>query len=128
MPDNPILKKLQIKSGQRGIILNAPESYQSVLVQLPQDVDVAEALEGQFDFIHYFVTQKAELERQAPELKAAMKPKGMLWVSYPKGKALPTDLNRDIIRATLESSGLGLRAVSLVAIDDVWSALRLKIE
>jgi len=126
--ENPILKKLYVKSGQRGIVLNAPESYRTVLAELPKDVEVSDVQEGKFDFIHYFVTEKAELERRIPEIKARMKPKGMLWVSYPKGKLLPTDLNRDIIRESVESMGLGLKAVSLVAIDEVWSALRFKIE
>ena len=44
---------------------------------------------------------------------------------HPKGKALPTDLNRDIVRVTLEP--LGLEVVSQVAIDETWSALRAKI-
>ena len=85
MTENPILKKLQIKSGQRGIVLNAPESYRPVLAELPDGVEIAEALEEKLDFIHYFVTEKDELELRAPGLKAALKPKGMLWVSYPKG-------------------------------------------
>ena len=128
MTENSTLKKLQIKCGQRGIVISAPESYQPVLTELLKTADVSDVLAGQFDFIHYFVTQKAELERKAPELKASMKTKGMLWISYPKGKLLPTDLNRDIIRESVESMGLGLKAVSLVAIDEVWSALRFKIE
>ena len=40
-------------------------------------------------------------------------------------KALPTDLNRDIVRVTLEP--LGLETVIQVAIDETWSALRAKV-
>jgi hypothetical protein len=47
-----------------------------------------------------------------------------VWISYPKGKALQTDLNRDIVRVTLVP--LGLEVVSQVAIDETWSALRAK--
>lgn len=49
----------------------------------------------------------------------------MLWVSYPKGEAIPTDLNRYIVRTTHD--GVGLEVVSQVAIDDTWSALRAKV-
>ncbi len=124
MSENEILAKLRVKSGQRAIILGAPESYGPVLAALPQGVEVASALEGQFDFIHYFVAQKAEVERKVPQLKAAMKPGGILWISYPKGSAVPTDLKRDILREVVE--GFGLKAVSMVAIDDVWAAMRFK--
>lgn len=125
MTESPVLAKLRVKGGQRALILGAPESYRSVLAALPEGVQVAEGLEGKFDFIHYFVTNKAELERRTPELKAAMKPEAILWVSYPKGTAIPTDLKRDIVREALER--MGLKAVAQVAIDDVWSALRFKI-
>jgi hypothetical protein len=45
-------------------------------------------------------------------------------VSYPKGKALGTDLNRDIAAALLHA--FGLEGIFQVAIDDTWSALRFK--
>ena len=45
-------------------------------------------------------------------------------MSYPKTKGLQTEVNRDILREMLLP--LGLEAVSIVAIDEVWSALRFK--
>jgi hypothetical protein len=64
------------------------------------------------------------LLRDGPAWRQALKPNGLLWVSYPKGKAMPTDLNRDVVRVTVQQ--VGLDTVSQVAIDDTWSALRLK--
>ena len=125
MNHNAVLAKLRMKSGQRAIIIGAPDSYKPVLAAIPEGVEVAETLEGQFDFIQGFVTQKGDAERQAPALKAAMKRGALLWVSYPKGKSIPTDLNRDILYAAL--ANFGLQAIANVAVDDVWSALRFKI-
>jgi ribosomal protein L25 (general stress protein Ctc) len=49
----------------------------------------------------------------------------VLWVSYPKGASKANaDINRDTIRKYAQT--LGLTTVSLIAVDDVWSALRLK--
>jgi hypothetical protein len=49
----------------------------------------------------------------------------MLWVTYPKGTSkAKVDVNRDSLREY--DLTIGLQAVSLLAIDDVWSALRLK--
>lgn len=50
---------------------------------------------------------------------------GILWICYPKGTAkTATDLNRDNLRLHLLDKGL--EAVAMIAIDDTWSAMRLK--
>jgi hypothetical protein len=46
----------------------------------------------------------------------------VLWVAYPKGNR--TDINRDSLWPIL--SELGLRPVTQVSIDQVWSALRFR--
>ena len=119
----PIAQKLLLKPGARALILNAPAGY---LEQLPNDVKVEQQPgDGPYDFIHFFATRRDEVLVRGPQLRQAVKPGGILWVSYPKGKALPTDLSRDILREALAE--VGLEAVTQVAIDDVWSALRAKV-
>jgi hypothetical protein len=126
MAEKPVLQKLLLKPGMRAAVLNAPETYTQVLnSELPQDVSLSRQLDGSaFDFIHAFATQRDELLQAGPAWREALKPKGVLWVSYPKGKAIQTDLNRDIVRTTVQQ--VGLDTVSQVAIDETWSALRLK--
>ena len=126
MADNSVLKKLYLRPGYRAIILNAPDAYQTVIADIPATVALADKLEGEFDFIQVFVVQRADLEAAAPSLAAALKPGGLLWVTYPKAKALGTDLNRDKVRTSLQPAGL--RPVAQVAIDETWSALRFKHE
>jgi hypothetical protein len=46
----------------------------------------------------------------------------VLWVVYPKGNR--TDLNRDSLWPILAAHGL--RPITQVAVDDVWSALRFR--
>ncbi|MGH9198205.1 MAG: hypothetical protein ACRD1T_21040 [Acidimicrobiia bacterium] len=54
-----------------------------------------------------------------------MKPGGgRLWIAYPKGKAIKTDLNRDTLNEHLQQRKW--QGVSLVAIDDIWAAMRFK--
>jgi hypothetical protein len=48
----------------------------------------------------------------------------LTWVAYPKAGQLGTDLNRDKLAALLKADGV--RPVRQIAIDDVWSALRLR--
>ncbi|MGZ3458544.1 MAG: hypothetical protein ACXU86_08565 [Archangium sp.] len=122
---DPILKKLRLKAGQRVLVLDPPESYAPVLAAIPaHGAELVKSGAGELDFVHAFVTTRAELERLGPKLRELVKPEGLLWVSYPKGKALPTDINRDSTRETL--ARFGLEAVSQVAIDEIWSALRFK--
>jgi hypothetical protein len=71
-----------------------------------------------------FATEKRAVLAEVPKLAKALKPDGILWISCPKGKALPTDLNRDVLRLALEE--LELEAVAIVALDEVWSAVRFK--
>jgi hypothetical protein len=104
-------------------VLHAPPGYTE---QFPTDVQAEQELgDGPYDFIQLFATRKDDLISLAPKLRAAARSGGLVWISYPKGKALPTDLNRDIVRTALEP--LGLEVVSQVAIDETWSALRAKI-
>jgi hypothetical protein len=126
MADRPVVQKLLLKPGMRAAVLNAPPHYiELVQQQLPDHVSLSAALDGSgFDFIHVFATHREHLLREGPAWRQALKPKGVLWVSYPKGKAIQTDLNRDIVRTTVQQ--VGLDTISQVAIDETWSALRLK--
>src|SRR5258705_13611958 len=116
----PLPKKLGLKSGQRIIILGAPDDYDAILGDLPDGLETADSLTGIFDFIHFFTVERGELETQFPPLKAALAQDGMLWISWPKkASKIPTDLDENIIR----DIGLanGLVDVKVAAIDERWS-------
>jgi hypothetical protein len=119
----PLLKKLGIKSGQRIIILGAPDGYVETLGDLPDGLDIAEELSGLFDFIHFFTMERNSFETRFLDLKAALAKDGMLWISWPKKAArMATDLDENIIR----EFGLanGLVDVKVAAIDERWSGLK----
>jgi hypothetical protein len=119
----PLIKKLGLKAGFRLIILNAPENYEHTLGELPEDVTVADTLTGPLDFIHFFTTQRDALAAEFPQLKQALTPAGLLWISWPKrASKIETDLTEDFIRAIgLEN---GLVDVKVAAVDEVWSGLK----
>jgi hypothetical protein len=120
----PLAAKLGIKAGMRALLLHAPEGYRDKLAPLPEEVIwVAELSDSDLDFIHYFTTERAILNHDFAMLKAALRPAGMLWVSWPKRAAkVPTDLDENIVRAI----GLdhGLVDVKVAAIDTIWSGLK----
>ena len=125
MPPTPLLKKLHYKPGMRVVLVGAPAGYVATMRAAP-GVDFAEKVKGVFDFVHGFYSRKADVERDVPKLGRALKPGALLWLSYPKARQLATDLHRDILAATLHEAGFS--PVSLVSIDDVWSAMRCRPE
>jgi hypothetical protein len=125
MAQSSLVKKLRIKSGQRVLLLNAPSGYGDLLDDLPQDVQVLEEPEGKADFVHLFVTNSQDLDRWRQVAMDAVEYDGLLWISYPKRSSkVETDLSRDVLWALME--GTGLRPVTQISIDKVWSALRFR--
>ncbi|TWH38967.1 hypothetical protein [Dulcicalothrix desertica] len=124
MVDNPLVKKLRIKSGQRMIVINSPPGYMEQLI-LPEGVELAKELEGQFDFIHIFVKNISELESFASKAISALKYDGILWIAYPKQSSkMITDINRDVGWDVIDKAGL--KGVAQISINHVWSALRFR--
>lgn len=126
MSDKTVAQKLLIKENYKVLFINEPENYKVILGDLPKDVTILTEPTKSVDFIQIFVTSKKELEENLNELKSYMSPKGLLWVTYPKGTSkIKIDINRDIIREYAKSIKLG--SVAMISIDDTWSALRLKL-
>lgn len=88
MLEEGTLNKPRLKAGQRAIVIGAPESYLPVLAAVPAGIDLAENVEDEFDFIHCFATRQDAPRGLGPALEQ-LKAKGILWVSYPKGRPFP---------------------------------------
>ncbi len=125
MAENALAKKLLIKPGQRILILNAPPNYVAQLGELPPDSVLSQKAEGLFDFVHVFAHSKAELDQLAPQAIQLLKKDALFWISYPKvsSKAY-VDLNRDKGWGAVTSAGF--EGVSLISIDETWSAMRFR--
>ncbi len=119
----PTLRKLRYRPGMRVAVMGAPAGFEAELAAA-EDVVRVRRLGKNLDLVQAFFTRRAHLVREAPRLKKALAPRGILWLCYPKARALGTDLNRDVVRTTVAQAGL--ETVALVAVDDVWSALRCK--
>jgi len=125
MTENPLLKKMKLKPGQRAAIINAPGGYAETLQPLPADVELAEDLVGSFDWMQLFVKTQAELEQVIPRVGAALKPAGTLWITFPKGSSkIQTDLTRDKGWDALQA--LDLKWINLISVDETWSAFSLR--
>lgn len=124
MSDKPILEKLQLKPGRKMLIVNAPAGYLENASAMPPGAELLTDPQDAF-IIRVFVRTRAELEaaltRYAPLVQAG----GMLWVTYPKlTSALKGDIHRDTINAYAQHNGW--TGISIISIDNDWTALRLK--
>jgi hypothetical protein len=134
MAPSTLIKKLRIKPGQRITVINPPPGYLDQLGDLPEGVELAGEPEGAglanqpggtFDFVHLFVKNVAELERLGPTALHSVKHDGLLWISYPKRSSkVETDISRDVGWDVIKEAGL--KPVTQVSIDAVWSALRFR--
>ena len=115
-----VASKLQIKPGQSVCVIGRP---QDVALDLGPELSVASDPAGS-DVVIAYATNRAELTRVSSPLMAAARRDALTWVAYPKAGQLGTDLNRDTLAALVQAEGA--RPVRQIALDDVWSALRLR--
>jgi hypothetical protein len=109
------------------LIINPPSGYRDDLGELPDGTELTETPEGAHDcdFVQLFVKNSIELHSSIKTAMDAVKPDGLVWICYPKVTSkIETDLNRDILASTV--ARFRLRGVSLVSINDVWSAMRFR--
>ena len=128
MTVNSIIKKLGLKPGMRALVMAAPDDYVQRLTPLPEgvdSVDIATKPAGTYEFMQLFATRMAEIEKTSHGLLQRAAPGAVFWITYPKKTSgIESDLSRDILAAAMTSKGW--RPVSIVALDDVWSALRFR--
>ena len=120
MSGRPLVEKLGVKPGLRLYVDGGPPHLDELLggapytTRLPRSIDMA----------LLFVTARARLEKRLPVVVERTVSNGMVWVCWPKrASRVPTDLDDDTVRRT--GLAAGLVDVKVVAVDDVWSGLKL---
>jgi hypothetical protein len=122
----PLLKKLGFKEGFRIYVLNPPETYFGSLGKLPLGVQVVESLKTPLNLVHFFPKNLADYESRLKNLKKALDPEGMIWVSWPKkASKIETDLSEEGIRSFGRKNGLV--DIKVCAVDEIWSGLKFVI-
>ena len=138
MPDSvgysgtPLPRKLGLKPGQTVAFVDLPADLETLASAEPfASVDrAADAAElgptDAHDVIHAFYVDAARMAGALGCLKAAIKPNGAIWISWPKkASKVQTDITEDVIRARALAGGLV--DVKVCAVSEVWSGLKLVI-
>ncbi len=125
----PTAQKLKIKEGFTLLTVNASSEFKKSIGPLPAGVKISSETKN-YEQVHWFVMNKAQLEKELDKILKLIKNQVILWIYYPKGSSkIQTDLTRDKGWDKLLKHD-ELTWISLISFDDTWSTFgsRLKSE
>lgn len=125
---NAVVKKLQYKLQPLVLITNAPDTFNEVVKAFGKTAELhTEPRKGTlYAFVMHFVKTPAEVYAVSRKMNSILEPDAVLWMVYPKksSKKYRTEINRD--EGWKDLGEHGFEPVSLVSIDEDWSALRFR--
>lgn len=125
---NTITDKLRIKAGNRLRTLHVPADFEKSLAPLPEGVTLSDSSK-RFDQVHWFVNNRAELEKECSKLMKQLKPGVIVWIYYPKGSSkIQTDLTRDKGWDCLMAEEDKLAWLNLISFNETWSAFGFRVK
>ena len=119
MSTKSVVEKLLIKPGTT--VWTSESRHLDLIGPLPPDVRIVDGIEQAMVAV-VFANDSASLRTILDGQKVGLAAPGVLWVAY--RKANRADINRDSLWPILAE--YGMRPISQVAVDDVWSALRFR--
>ncbi|RSK29022.1 DUF3052 domain-containing protein [Bacillus sp. HMF5848] len=124
-----MLKKLQIKESVSPLLIhNAPTHYIDLLRADDTSIEIhAVPEDSSYPFIQVFATSNESLQIAALELEPLLVEEGLLWLCYPKKSSKTfkgSNCSRETVGALLAERDY--EPVRQIAIDEDWSALRLR--
>jgi hypothetical protein len=126
-----VAQKLGIKPGDVVVADGQPlADMAGLLGELPSGVTVSGRAGGRAHQVLLAVDGLDELPAKLENVWDELAPSGRLWVWYRKGQSRAgasggtVPLHRDTLQAQLAK--LGMDGVTLVSIDETWSAMRVK--
>ena len=119
MSEKSAAEKLLIKAN--AAVWASDPARLGLVGQLPEGARQVEGLD-QATVALVFVDDAASLRRLLDEQKGELARSSVFWVAYPKANR--ADVNRDSLWPILAE--YGMRPITQVALDEVWSALRFR--
>jgi hypothetical protein len=129
----PLAAKLGFRDGMSAAFIALPparfglaDAVAFASIDRLSDWSQAATATKKYDAVHAFTRHRAEIDDHLAGLQSAIRPDGMIWVSWPKkASKVPTDATEDVVRGA--ALRLDLVDVKVAAVDDVWSGLKLVI-
>src|SRR5438874_1938450 len=120
-----IAEKLKIKQGFTLLTIHAPKTFKEHLQPLPEEVIISTKTKN-YQQIHWFVKDKAQMEEELPEILDLMRIETICWIYYPKkSSGVQTDLTRDKGWENLMKNE-DMQWISLISFNETWSAFGMR--
>jgi len=120
-----LISKLGFKPGMQGRAVNAPFNYAQLLAGDTTNIRFFQEDHPEMDFVHVFCDSYASLQHALQVYPNMIKPKGMIWISWPKkSSGVASEIDENDIRAL--SLTIDWVDVKVVSVDATWSALQLR--
>ncbi|MDF2433929.1 MAG: hypothetical protein JWP44_3560 [Mucilaginibacter sp.] len=123
----PLAKKLLFKPGTRWLFYNAPANYLSLLEPMPECTEALFVPDGDFDGIQLFVKNSNELVTSLAVIAPLLKSDTIFWITYPK-KSSGIESDLEMMGSWDAPAKYGLQIVASAAVNETWTALRLRKE
>jgi putative transposon-encoded protein len=121
-------QKLKIKAGDTLLTINAPASFKKDIGPLPASTKIISSGKP-YNQVHWFVYNKAQLEKELKKILPLIKGDVICWIYYPKGtSSIQTDLTRDKGWEILLAHSDTLTWISLIAFDETWSTFGCRLK
>jgi hypothetical protein len=114
----PLWAKLHVKGGTV-LLANAPSGIAEMFDGSP--ATLTKKASNRTDTVLLFAKDEAEVRAKLPPILDAIGPLAHIWIAYRKGDQ---SLHRDTLVSLAREHGL--QGVALVAVNETWSALRVK--
>ena len=119
MPSS-LSSKVELKEESRAYLADAPREAAEELAA--SGARFAKSLTGSFTFIHAFFVSAVKLDTTFPQLRRHLAERGALWISWPKGGQLESDLSlRKVIEIGYRN---GLVESKTIGVNSTWSAIK----
>ena len=120
--DPSLFKKFQLKEEFSVLMLNSNPDIHPLFDGIR--LEFSGAGDHSYDSVIFFAKEETDISETLPVADTNRKPKGQLWLTYPKKSGgIPTELNRDITAGIVDR--LGFDPVRLISLNKDWSCLRL---
>lgn len=118
-----VAEKLQIKADDELLVAGADATQRALLAPLPAGVRVVDGIPHATQGVAViFAADRSALDAALADALPLLTEARASWIVYPKGNR--ADINRDSVWRRAEELGWTLTAN--VAVDDTWSAVRMK--
>lgn len=122
--DAAFLKKIKLKQSGKVLILHSLQVLPTFLYEFPKEISLEYSPKNQYDWILLFAQHKKDLEQLSVIAFAHCATDGLIWMAFPKGAKMKSDLSRD--KGWESIAAKKRKYLSLVSLDNNWSAFGIQ--